>query len=316
MDPFLFGDLTHQIKTQVERIVLPKVLQKTPFHKIDLVEKNLIPAKSVSLGIATKSSIRKANEKCHVDDTKILNFREDVKKALLKFVKNLLDKSPIHYKLTKAISCFDPKVAGQQNVSKVRMESLLTILLENKWATNVNVDIILREYVALCSSPLMIEEFKNYSRNERLDHFWVRHTANNEFLNLRKIWSLVSTLSHGNANVERGFSVNSECIVDNMREELLVARRCIYDAVISIGGLKNLVIEKPLIHSARNAYSRYKEHMKTKEKKEESESAKKRKLNEQLNELEIKKARILQEADKEAALVSQEILSLKSLKSD
>ncbi|KAJ8896754.1 hypothetical protein PR048_002099 [Dryococelus australis] len=54
---------------------------------------------------------------------------------------------------------------------------------------------------------------------------------------------IVMILSHGNSNVERGFSVNSECLIDNMKNETLVAQR-MYN------------ISKSLLLSYRNAQVR------------------------------------------------------------
>lgn len=122
------------------------------------------------------------------------------------------------------------------------------------------------------------------------------------------------TLSHGNANVDRGFSINSECLVENMRNELLIAQRCIYDTVSALGGVSNLTIEKALILSAKNAHSKYKE---AKEKKkalldeEQTEAAKKRMALLMVKELEAKKTRVIEEAERQAALLNEEINSLK-----
>ena len=41
-------------------------------------------------------------------------------------------------------------------------------------------------------------------------------------------------LSHGNANVERGFSVNSEYLVENMKNETLIAQRLILKELLII----------------------------------------------------------------------------------
>jgi len=42
---------------------------------------------------------------------------------------------------------------------------------------------------------------------------------------------MVLILSHGNAAVESGFSVNKELLVENMEEETIVAQRVVFDAI-------------------------------------------------------------------------------------
>lgn len=83
---------------------------------------------------------------------------------------------------------------------------------------------------------------------------------------LKPVIKTTLILSHGNANVERGFSVIKQCLVENMEEETLVAHRLIYDTLNSLGGLENLFITRSLITSVRDAHSRYVKTLKDKNK--------------------------------------------------
>lgn len=62
---------------------------------------------------------------------------------------------------------------------------------------------------------------------------------------------------HGHASVER-FSASKEILVENLHEESLIAQRIIYDALSDAGGIQ---LKEPtqMIHSMRNAFSRFKE---------------------------------------------------------
>ena len=57
-------------------------------------------------------------------------------------------------------------------------------------------------------------------------------------------------LSHGQASVERGFSVNRELEVVNLQKGTYVAQRLICDHIRSVGGLMNVVISKALLAAA------------------------------------------------------------------
>ena len=51
-----------------------------------------------------------------------------------------------------------------------------------------------------------------------------------------KVWEvfkIIFTYSHGQAAVERGFSVNSKLLVENLQEKSLVASRFVYSSVKS-----------------------------------------------------------------------------------
>ena len=59
--------------------------------------------------------------------------------------------------------------------------------------------------------------------------------------------------------MERGFSVNKECLMDNMKEESLVGIRTVYDAVKYQGEVGKVSVTKSMILSVRNSYGRYKD---------------------------------------------------------
>lgn len=62
-------------------------------------------------------------------------------------------------------------------------------------------------------------------------------------------------LSHGNAALERGFSVNKECVVENQKEKSLIAQRMIYDAIMTTNQpLQEFVVTKKLLHYVKNSH--------------------------------------------------------------
>ncbi|KAG8177475.1 hypothetical protein JTE90_008659 [Oedothorax gibbosus] len=65
--------------------------------------------------------------------------------------------------------------------------------------------------------------------------------------------------SHGNANVERGFSVNGDCLWENMNEQSLVARRQVYDYVTLLGGLANIDLNSKMLLDVKSARARHSE---------------------------------------------------------
>jgi len=69
-------------------------------------------------------------------------------------------------------------------------------------------------------------------------------------------------LSHGNASVESGFSVNSDILVDNLHEESLVAQQIVYDAIQTAGGILKVEISKTLQQYVRTSRARYDEALK------------------------------------------------------
>lgn len=92
-----------------------------------------------------------------------------------------------------------------------------------------------------------------------------------------KLWDVVAPvllLSHGNASVERGFSVNRQIEVENMKEGTYRAQRLVSDHLRSVGGVDNFVVTKALLKSASSARQRYVFHL---------EEQKRQKVTEKLN---------------------------------
>jgi hypothetical protein len=74
--------------------------------------------------------------------------------------------------------------------------------------------------------------------------------------NYQKLWRIVKgllLLSHGQASVERGFSINKEIEVENLKEESHVAQRVICDHLSAVGGVRNVVLSRQLLMSASSA---------------------------------------------------------------
>nr|CAD7456780.1 unnamed protein product [Timema tahoe] len=228
--PFLNEALMSIMKSLMKRFVKSDKLDAArSLLELDIFnETNLLNAKHVDLGYATREAIRKTKG---VTEKEILLFRQDCKTCLQKLCAKLFERSPLKYKLTKAISFLDPGVAVLKSTRSARLKSTLEIFLANNWITGVAADL-----------------------------------------------------------VDRQFNIKA------------------------IGGIEKVDITKSLIHSVRNARSRYKDSleqkMKDKQNGEKQKGDRKRAAIMQ-KELQAKKQKILAEAQKQADILQEEIESLK-----
>ena len=89
--------------------------------------------------------------------------------------------------------------------------------------------------------------------------------------NFGHVWKCFSFwLSHGQASVERGFSVNKQVELDNLGEDTFVAKRIICDHVASVGGLQNIdASDKQLLLAASSARQKYLAYLEDEKKKRE-----------------------------------------------
>ena len=65
---------------------------------------------------------------------------------------------------------------------------------------------------------------------DRLDSFMGSLMQRNaDYVNFWKVCRIIFVLSHGQAYVKRGFNINGELLVENMKELLLISQRIMCD---------------------------------------------------------------------------------------
>lgn len=125
----------------------------------------------------------------------------------------------------------------------------------------------------------MAELSKFERSSDRLDSFYYHIIGTKkQYSHLWQVVKLILTLSHGQASVERGFSTNKEIVVENLKEENLVALRLVCDELKNVN-VHEVPITKELLSYARSARMRYQNYLDDKKKiKNEEEKNKKRSL--------------------------------------
>ena len=87
-----------------------------------------------------------------------------------------------------------------------------------------------------------------------------------KFPELEEVVKLCIILSHGNARVESGFSINELLLDVNMIDQSLVAQRTVYEGVMKAGGPIKADINV-MIKSVKQPSRRYKVFLEEKKKK-------------------------------------------------
>ena len=102
------------------------------------------------------------------------------------------------------------------------------------------------------------EEFRCYDKkNTRIDEFLMTRMEGENYHKLRNVLRMVLVLSHGQASVERGFSVNKKVETENLSQKSMVSQRLICEYVNECGGIAQVPISKELLRSASAARQRY-----------------------------------------------------------
>ena len=162
------------------------------------------------------------------------------------------------------------------------------------------MDSIKREYSSFVQevhdNPKVLEGFQSDSVCEnRVDSFLASHLKSSEY---QKFWNLVKcllVLSHGQAGVERGFSVNKEAMQYHFKERSVVALRIIYDHIQLAGGILNVEIDQPLRNAVKRAsLQRRNELKRQKEGKSKEKEEANKEVNDQISILQAKRKCLLE----------------------
>ena len=231
-------------------------------------------------------------------------FQLNCKSFLTRTTEKLLEKSPLKFPLVRFLRCLDPQVmAGPVSTSVQLFERLLSCLLDASRVKETEVDLMKREYLSFVTedvhgNPRTLQKCKEYDKvnDDRLDIFSANYLKDNKY---QKFWALVKcllVLSHGQAGVKRGVSINNEIMEYNFKEKSVVALRVIHDHIQACGGILNVKIDQELGNAARNASSEYRS-----EQIRQQENAKRKRkdeanqiINEEISSLRGKQKRLLE----------------------
>lgn len=130
---------------------------------------------------------------------------------------------------------------------------------------------------------LQLEELPALEKEERIDHYCQKNVFQTKNSNgdpkyplISKVIKLTLTISHGNADVERGFSKSKLILTDDktsMKERILNARLTVYEATKQFKGNVHLIpITKELISKGRNANKSYVTYLENEKRKQEEKA--------------------------------------------
>ena len=135
------------------------------------------------------------------------------------------------------MTSIDPRliVASPETATKM-FQQTTEHLIDARWVTSEG-DTILSQYRRFVSDARKYnkDKFSSFRCEEaRLDCFYSEILqAKEEFKDLWHTLQLLLTLSHSQAAVERGFSVNKEVLAPNMQEVSLQAIRLIHSSMLA-----------------------------------------------------------------------------------
>ncbi|XP_074643983.1 uncharacterized protein LOC141900835 [Tubulanus polymorphus] len=230
-----------------------------------------------------------------ISERMAMDFRMRVRSFLVAVVVKIKAKSPVRYTVVQNMKCLDPVyLASHPDICKSKFKRILSSLNHCKIVPDKDCDDLRNEFEDFVDMKVAQHKsvFVDFDwKKDRLDCLYYDYMGTDDFSNLWPVVKNLLMLSHGQAAVEQGFSVNHQIEEDNLSELSYRALRFICDCVKSVGGVRNVEINTELISYCGSAHSRYKAYIdKNRKQNEDSARAQKRKLEVmKLDELKSKK---------------------------
>ena len=178
-------------------------------------------------------------------------------------VAKIQERIPLKYNFARKLASLDPRVMVSNPDQAIKMfQEVLQRLIETRWKTSEEAGTVLAEYRKLVSDAKRyhLDKFSSFKiTTDRLDSFLFEVLQNqNESQQLWITMQLILTLSHGQATVERGFSVNKEVLAPNFQETTLVAMRLVHSSMQAAKcKVADFVVNDALLSSCAHARNRY-----------------------------------------------------------
>ena len=147
-----------------------------------------------------------------------------------------------------------------------KYKSLLTHLISLKHVSSVFSDKAMNQFTDFVRQSRVHQDmFLEFNREkDSLDDFYFKKCNLNKYKELASTVKIFLTLNHGQASVERGFSVNSTVLEQNLNEKSITARRLVKDHILP-DNLEphNIEISNKMIISVKSTHQRYRSHLRS-----------------------------------------------------
>ena len=302
--PFLASELYSILSSIIEPIVTRSIMDSltvSSFSSLDLDDdKVLVTSKKVAIGFAANDILKKLK----LSEAKVIEFKTECRTFYATAAKKIIERSPLSRAIVRNMVCLNPKTVSTEDCSALikKFEIILSKLVAlNRLGTDACDDLI-KEYKSFIKFVKREhkEEFGEYALKNslRLDKFLQKFMNTEDFI---KLWNLVKSLlilSHGQASVERGFSINKDTLKTNLTEKTLVGLLIVNDAIRmklgsdALSDVHKINITKNMLTNCRIARMRYQNYL-DEQRKESIKSDSEKRRARLMGELEVSKSKKL-----------------------
>jgi hypothetical protein len=276
----LYDELAQLLRLLLQRFVKAETMKDKSDAQLLKINLDCRPIENCEFGSETMKLIRKLkrenNPQCALLQKDMLAFLQAV-------VRYLQARLPLNNTFLQNVRCLQPSQR-----SSTAGNTMIAALCNCMPQISTGISF----------ADKVITEWRLYQADTEITPDWVV-SSNGVLLTVDKYWSRVSkqvdslgtpkysnlmvvvkaalAVGHGQADVERGFSLNNHIIVDSrvaLKEKTVVALRTVKDVINRYSNVDTIPITMQMIRQYRGAHASYTAHLASVEKAEQEEAAK------------------------------------------
>lgn len=314
LSPFIWERVESLLRDLMLKFVKPKILIEAntlpKLCNLDLHDTNTC-LRTPDIGFGAKEALPP------LTSDSADSYYKECKSFFVKLTESVIHKFVENIRCFRDASCISPALLKTKpDLCCSRLTHFLEELVRLKHISVEIADGAKCQFLRLLNDEIFKMKLGGFdSVQDRLDSFFVSIIGDNpDYKELLSVIEKILILSHGNAQVESGFSVNENYMVENLKEESLKALRLISDRIHACEGTLNIPITKELLEFSRFARIRYRaalEKRKVADRATQRRNEIKRKAKEEFEGLQAKRIAIRERMEAEDKLLMQQMKDLR-----
>ena len=274
MIPYLYNDIIRLLHSILQVVVNQEVIDDCTsgqdLLKIDTSkDENFKKGKDYLLGFSAEHMVVELQKK----DCDIKALHENVRLCVV--TAKIFERCPVKSVLLRNAVVFKPTsmFTNKKETLLKKLKKLLMYLVTMSLVNTSSADKVSDQYTQLLKDD--IAKLDQDAEIGRLDHFFFQQlNVVKKYPELAQVISILLSLSHGQADIERGFSQNKRVLQHNIQENSIRSKRLILDHMVSNNLQPDTIkVSNDMLKAVRAARTKYMIHMEE-QKKEKNNNIK------------------------------------------
>ena len=164
------------------------------------------------------------------DEALKVQFRIKCKQVLVAILEKFIERSRLLYKMCRTATAISPErmVLSKKN-SEMIFSAICDTVFDSYYVSSEDADKAKEQYLEFLDTVVLSnqETFLTFKiEKDRLDTFLATHVYGvQKFSALWNLMIFVFTMFYRQSNVEQGFNINDDIVVENLKKESLIAQQ-------------------------------------------------------------------------------------------